>query len=121
MSDLIPADFPRDAVLSSLAGVHPKLAVIRDGPSGTYISGPDSASVAERHALCVDLARQLAEKCARNRKGKYRDLSDDDILRQLLQKLLKSGWGSPAEMAWTIREAAKMLGWPWSNDCESPL
>jgi len=119
MSHIIPADFPREASLSSLAGVHPKLAVIRDGPSGTYIPGPDSALLAERHAVCVDLARQLAEKCKRNRSGKYRDLSEHEILRQLLNKLLTSGWGTPAEMTWTICKAAEVLGWSWPN-CGTP-
>jgi hypothetical protein len=110
----VPPDFPRDAETASVAGVQPKLAAIRDAASGNYVAHRDNEEVQARFAVCEDLAEQLADKCTRNRNGKYRHLSEREILDQLLKRLLTSGWGNPAEMGWTVRQTANKLGWAWS-------
>lgn len=110
--ETVPPDFPRHADIASVAGVHPKLAVIRDASTGNYVAQRDSDETEERFAVCEDLAEQLASKCSRNRDGKYRHLSEREILDQLLKRLLTSGWGSSAEMTWTARRTAEKLGWP---------
>lgn len=115
----VPPDFPREAAQASLTGAQPKLAVVRNAESGQYVSSHDSVHVAERYAICTDLAAQLVEKCTRNRATKYQHLSEEQILGQLSNRLLQSGWGSRAEMKWTICKTAEMLGWCWPN-CESP-
>jgi len=86
-----PPKFPRRADIALVAGVHPKLAVIRDASSGNYVAQRDSDATGERFAICEDLAEQLASKCARSRDGKYRHLSEREILDQLLKRLLTSG------------------------------
>lgn len=109
----VPSDFPRNAETASMAGVQPKLAVIRDAVSGSYVANRDNEEVTARFTLCEDLAEQLAGKCKRNRDGKYANLSNSEILSQLQKKLLASGWGSSAEMTWTAHRTAEKLGWPW--------
>lgn len=109
----VPPDFPRDADIASVAGVHPKLAVIRDASSGNYVAQRDSDATGERFTVCEDLAEQLASKCSRNRNSKYGHLSEGEILEQLGRLLLASAWGTPAEMRWTIQRTAQKLGWAW--------
>lgn len=111
----VPPDFPRHADIASVAGVHPKLTVIRDASSGNYVAQRDSDATGERFAICEDLAEQLASKCSRNRDGKYRHLSEREILDQLLNRLLSSGWGNSAEMTWTAHRTAEKLGWLWDQ------
>lgn len=91
----VPADFPRLAPTASLSGVQAKLAVRRDTASGTYYSGLSTIEVEERHAVCEDIAQQLIAKCLTNRATKYRHLSEEQILLQLLALLLKTDWGNP--------------------------
>ena len=110
----VPGDFPRESDIASVAGAHPKLAVMRDASSGNYVAHRDSDEANERFAICEDLAEQLAGKCARNRNGKYAHLSEREILDQLQNKLLASGWGSSAEMMWTARRTAEKLEWAWN-------
>ena len=110
----VPADFPRESDIASVAGVQPKLAVTRDAVSGKYVAHSGNDEIAARFSVCDDLAEQLASKCARNRNGKYQHLSEREILDQLLKRLLTSGWGNPAEMRWTARQTANKLGWAWS-------
>lgn len=111
----VPRDFPRDAETASVAGVQPKLAAIRDAASGNYVAHRDNEEIQARFAMCEDLAEQLADKCTRNRNGKYRHLSEQEILDHLLKLLLTSGWGSSAEMTWTARRTAEILGWSWNT------
>ncbi len=110
----VPADFPRESDIASVAGVQPKLAVTRDAVSGKYVAHRGNDEIAARFSVCDDLAEQLANKCARNRNGKYQHLSEREILDQLLNRLLASGWGNPAEMNWTASRTAEKLGWLWS-------
>jgi hypothetical protein len=110
-----PADFPRHADVASVPGTQPKLAVVRDAESGNYVAYRGSDETDQRFAICEDLAEQLASKCSRNRDGKYRHLSENEILDQLLNRLLASGWGNSAEMNWTARRTAQKLGWLWDQ------
>lgn len=110
----VPGDFPRESDIASVAGVQPKLTVIRDAVSGKYVAHRANEDVAARFAVCNDLAEQLANKCTRNRDSKYSHLSEREILDQVLNRLLTSGWGNSAEMKWTVRRTAQKLGWTWS-------
>src|SRR5471032_1573243 len=107
----IPADFPRDCGVASLAGVQPKIALRLNGASGTYVNGMSEEEVQERYEVCADLVDQLVAKCHKNRETKYVALSEVQILERLLAQLLGTQWGSDAEMHWVIRRAAFELGW----------
>jgi hypothetical protein len=107
----IPADFPREPVISSLAGAQPKLSVRVDVVSGKYANGPTEQDVQERYEVCADLVTQLVAKCHANRDSKYVHLSEAQILERLLTQLLATDWGTAAEMRWVIRRAASDLRW----------
>ncbi len=38
-------------------------------------------------------------------------MTESEILDQYLKRLLKTGWGSDAEMRWVIRRAADLAKW----------
>src|SRR5471032_1770159 len=107
----IPADFPRECSIASLAGGQPTLAVRTDATTGAYSDGASEAEVQARLEICADLVEQLLTKCQKNRETKYAALSEVQILERLLAQLLGTQWGSDAEMHWVIRRAAFELGW----------
>jgi len=107
----IPDDFPREPAIVSLSGAHPKLSVRFDTASGKYVGASDDAGLADRYAVCLDLAEQLVGKCKRNRGTKYARLSEAEILERLLAQLLGTGWGTEAEMVWVMRRTVAELGW----------
>ena len=39
-------------------------------------------------------------------------MTEVEILDHYLVRLLKTGWGSDAEMRWVIRRAAELAAWP---------
>lgn len=118
---LIPEDFPRGETAFSLSGAQPKLAVRRDTATGQYIGGPSDIELCERYDICLDLVKQLVDKCHRNRIAKYARMTEAAILSSLFDKLKKSGWGTEAEMAWIIRHTALGLGWAPIGEAERLL
>jgi hypothetical protein len=75
----------------------------------------------ERYGTCLDLVGQLADKCRKNRMGKYVAMSEGAILCGFFDKLKTSGWGTEHEMAWVIRHTASELGWPPVAEAEKLL
>ena len=59
-----------------------------------------------------DLAQQFCRKSLDNKAGKRSHMSETAILGQYLERLLKTGWGSDADMRWVIRRAADLAQWP---------
>ena len=108
----IPPDFPVEQPVAALTGAQPKIAVRYDAHSGSYTTALPDAELLARYEMCEDLARQLEQKCRKNRDTKYSQMSESEILISLLSKLLQAGWGSNAEMRWVIRRTAEILGWP---------
>lgn len=109
--DDIPDDFPRPEMASGLAGAQPKLAMVMfEGK--LYLPGGTPPERFARWEICEDLAKQFVEKCRRNETGKYAHLSRTEILAQYCDRLLKTDWGSAAEMRWVIRRVAELLRWP---------
>lgn len=107
----VPADFPRPVHMGALPGAQPKLLMVRYG--GRYYSpGCTPPELWERWDICEDLARQFCQKSLDNKVGKRAHLSESAILDQYLERLLKTGWGSDAEMRWVIRRAAVLANWP---------
>lgn len=109
----VPDDFPRDSEQASLSGVNPKVAVVRDAVSGNFRLPTATAELVARYEMCEDLASQLVAKVQANRSGKYAAFTDQEILGQLLRKLTATNWGTHAEMAWTVLQVSKQLGWAW--------
>jgi hypothetical protein len=107
----VPADFPREHSISSLAGLQPKLAVRLNAATGRFVDGPTDAEVKARYDMCADLITQLVNKCTANRDTKYAALSEVQILERLLAQIFATGWGAVDEMRWVVRQTASQLGW----------
>lgn len=107
----VPADFPRPVHLGALPGAQPKLLMVKY--EGRYYSpGCTPPEIWERWDVCEDLAQQFCRKSLDNKAGKRAHMSEAAILDQYLERLLKTGWGSDAEMRWVIRRAAELAHWP---------
>lgn len=108
---VVPDDFPRPRVASSVAGFHPKLALVAYHGK-FYLPGATPPELFSRWEVCEDLAVQLVPKCRESKAGKRSHMAETEILDQYLPRLLKTGWGSEDEMRWVVRRAADLLGWP---------
>jgi hypothetical protein len=107
----VPVDFPCPVHLGALPGAQPKLLMVTY--NGRYYSpGCTPPEIWERWDVCEDLAQQFCRKSLDNKAGKRAHLSEVAILDQYLERLLKTGWGSDAEMRWLIRRAADLAHWP---------
>jgi len=107
----IPADFPRESAMASLARLQPKLAGRLDETTGNFVGALTDAEAEARYDMCADLVTQLLAKCKVNRDTKYRELSEVQILERLFAQLVATGWGTEAEMKWVVRQTASALGW----------
>lgn len=107
----VPADFPRTGVLSALPGVHLKFSAVKYEDK-FYAVGCTPPEILERWEICEGLATLFVEKCRNNEAGKYAHLSRAEILERYCKRLMKTGWGSDAEMKWVIRRTAEFLAWP---------
>lgn len=106
----VPADFPRPGHLGSVAGAQSKLLLT--GFQGRfYAPGCTPPEVWQRWDICEDLAQQLYRKSLESKKGKRAHLDESAILEQYLERLLKTGWGTDAEMRWVVRRAAQLANW----------
>ncbi len=115
----VPADFPRPVHMGALPGSQAKLLMAQYG--GRYYSpGCTPPELWERWDICEDLARQFCQKCLDNKAGKRAHMTETAILEQYLERLLKTGWGSDAEMRWLIRRAAELALWPAPESAAEP-
>lgn len=115
----IPADFPRPVHLGAVPGALPKLLMTEF--RGRYFSpGCTPPEIWERWDACEDMAQQLCEKSLESKAGKRSHMSEAAILDQYLQRLLKTGWRSDAEMRWVIRRMADLLQWPVPESAREP-
>jgi hypothetical protein len=108
---VIPEDFPRPDVASSLAGYQSKLALV-SYEGKLYIPGGTPPELFQRWDICEDLATKFAARSLVTQKGKYSHLSETEILAQYCSRMMETGWGSDEEMRWVIRRVAEMLSWP---------
>lgn len=109
--DQVPADFPRPSIMSSLAGAHPKLALVQYNGK-FYSPGCTPPEIWRRWDICEDLAQHLAARCRETETGKYAHLTHTEILSQYYERSLKTNWGSDEEMRWISRRTAQLVGWP---------
>jgi hypothetical protein len=115
----IPPDFPKPALLAAVPGFQRKLLLTKF--RGRYFSpGCTPPEIWERWNACEDLAQQLREKSLESKAGKRSHMTEAAILDQYLQRLLKTGWRSDAEMRWVIRRTAGLLQWSLPESAREP-
>jgi hypothetical protein len=106
----VPEDFPRRHYAGAVAGAQPKL-LLKGYQGRFYQPGCTPPEVWQRWDICEDLAHQLCRKSLESKGGKRAHMSEPAILEQYLERLLKTGWGTDAEMRWVIRRAAQLANW----------
>lgn len=109
---LIPANFPRRTVLSSLSGAAPKLAVRRTA-DGMYTNEAPEDEYLEAYNIAEDLAQQMKEYICRKEK------EDPSRTREALLQRLREAMGSKcrsgeweialAEQDWVMQRVTELL------------
>lgn len=107
----VPADFPRPVYVGALPGTQPKFAaVLHDGKF--YLPGCTPPEILERWLNCCNLTQQLVFKAHESKAGKRSHMSEQAILQDYLERLIKTGWTSEEEAKWVISKVASKLEWP---------
>jgi hypothetical protein len=106
----VPADFPREWCVGSVAGVQPKITVRL--LAGKFVEAPTEAELEHRYKACEDLVMQLALYCQKKLKSKPeldRGLLHDNVRQGILNK----GWDvSLEELDWIMAHLSERMGWP---------
>lgn len=107
----LPDEFPSPRQVGAVPGAQTKfLAVEYEGRY--YSPGCTPPELYDRWQHCLQYVPQFVTSCIETKKGKRKDMPEEDILHQYLTRLIESGWVSADEARWVMRETAKVLGWP---------
>ena len=104
----VPADFPWQPILTSLAGAQPKLAgrLI----NGKYVVGLTADERYVRWDMCEDLAQQLVSKALKDA-AKFPRHSNDVTLGRVRRAVEDKGWTEGTETDWLIERLRVLLRW----------
>lgn len=109
----IPADFPRQAPLASIAGVQPKLTMIRTA-DGRYVQGQTDDELRARYDMCADLVDQLVRYCEKKARERP-EWSQDELLRKVDTSVRSKGWDvSSEELNWVMARMRERVTAPGS-------
>lgn len=115
----VPHDFPKPVHLGAVGGFQQKL-LLTSFRGRFYTAGCAPPEIWERWDACEDWVQNLRVKSLESKAGKRSDMSEPEILDQYLQRLLKTGWRSDAEVRWIIRRVAGLLQWPLPDSAREP-
>lgn len=114
----VPEDYPHAAIASSLAGAHPKLALVEF--DGKYY-GPGDTPESRWHdwSYSESMVQHFLLKSPETKKGKRSHMSEVEILTQYYDRAVaaKGRYGTEAQLKWTFKRVAEMLGWPVPDVC----
>lgn len=104
----VPKDFPRQCAASGNGQERPveNVAVL-----GTCTHECCVGVIAERFAICEDLATQVVVRCISRRHMEFNGRSEEGVLAEMRDWLDSRGTLSGAECSWVIRRAAMYLHW----------
>lgn len=108
MNSQVPAAFPWEPTLASLAGAQPKLAgrLI----DGKIVAGLSEDERQERWEICEDLARQLVPKTLKDA-AKHPEHSHEVTLNRLRLAVEGKKWTERAETEWLMERLRVLLDW----------
>lgn len=107
----VPADFPKRVASGAVAGAQPKVLLTRY-EGRFYAAGCTPPEVHSQWEYCESVAQHLAKKSIECKAGKRSHMDEAAIIEQYFERLVKTGWVSEAEAAWTMRRCAHVLKWP---------
>jgi hypothetical protein len=76
---------------------------------------PELATISDRWldwCICEELAQYVARECLELKARAHQSEREIDILYQSYLRSQNLGWGTAAELRWTYRRVAALLGWP---------
>lgn len=114
----VPVDYPCESRPIALTGAQAKIALVIE--DGKYYQPGDAPS--ERRLAWLfseSLVEQFTEKCLESKSGKRAEMSEIEIIAQYVDRAIAAeGFGTPAQVRWTFRKVARLLGWPIPENCQ---
>ena len=114
----VPNDYPHAAVASSLAGAHPKLALVEfDGKY--YVSCDTPEEQLQDWLYSEGMVQHFLLKCPETKQGNRAHMSEAAIIAQYYERAVAANgrYGTEAQLRWTFRRVAQLLGWPVPDVC----
>lgn len=104
----VPKDFPRQCAASGDGQERPveNVAVL-----GTSTHECCVGVIAERFAICEDLATHVVVRCISRRHMEFNGRNEKEILAEMWGWVCSRGTLSEAECSWVIQRAAMYLHW----------
>jgi hypothetical protein len=117
--DEVPADYPRAEIASSLAGAHPKLALV-EFQGKFYLPGDTPQDRWHDWAYSESMVQHFLMKCPETKQGKRAHMSEEAIIAQYYERAVAAGgrYGTEAQLKWTFQRVAKLLNWPVPETCQ---
>jgi hypothetical protein len=115
----VPADYPRTDIASSLAGAQPKLALV-EFEGKYYLPGGTPQDRWNDWAYSESMVQHFLMKCPETKQGKRAHMSEVDVIAQYYERAIAAGgrYGTEAQLRWTFRRVARLLGWPVPDICK---
>lgn len=117
--DDVPADYPRADIASAVGGTQPKFAVVEyDGKF--YIPGNTPPERWHDWAYSESLVQHFVKQCPETKRGKRAHMSEEDIIAQYYERAVagRGRYGTEAQLKWSFRRVAELLGWPVPEVCK---
>jgi hypothetical protein len=115
----VPADYPHAAISSSLAGAHPKLALV-EFAGKYYIPGDTPEERLHDWLYSESMVQHFLAKCPETKRERRSHMSEVEIIAQYFERAVAAGghYGTDAQLQWTFRRVAQLLGWPVPDVCK---
>jgi len=112
--DEVPSDYPYYEIRSSVAGYQSKLPMRTASDGKFYIPGNTPEERWHDWQYSMLFAEALAAKCLESKSGKRAHMTEEQIISQYYVRAISAGgrYGSKAQLAWSFRKIAELLGWP---------
>ena len=115
----VPDDYPHASITSALAGAHPKFALVEFNGK-YYVPGDTPGERWHDWSYSESMVQQFLLKCPETKNGKRSHMSEVKILTQYYERAVAANgrYGTEAQLRWTFRRVAKLLGWPVPDVCK---
>lgn len=119
--DDVPADYPRADIASAVGGAQPKFAMVKfEGKFYTPGNTPEDRW--NDWSYSEQMVQHFVLKCPETKQGKRAHMSEEAIIAQYYERAVaaRGYYGTEAQLKWTFRRVANLLGWPVPEVCKEP-
>ena len=114
----VPDDYPHASITSALAGAHPKVALV-ESDGKYYVPGGTPEERVHDWLYSEGMVQHFLLKCPETKQGKRAHRSEAAIIARYYERAVAANgrYGTEAQLRWTFRRVAQLLGWPVLDVC----